>query len=641
MSEGADSPAGPIDLSTSPPIRLGPLELLPARREVRGPDGVRQVIQPRVMQVLVALAKSKGAVVSRDVLVARCWEGLNVGEDATHRAVAKARRVADLVSPRAFEIESIPRVGYRLTLGPHAAAAAGRRRIPWRVAATAVLSLCILGLALAFVLHRSAPNTPAAPVAGAAALKVTVLPFQVLGDSDSELRRFAGGLRAEIVDQLNSSNVGVAEPQAEAAAYEFGGGVERDGGNLVVHIRLDDRRQHVTVWSEEIRNAARNADALQQEVANVVAHAATVATQQDALAKGDPETMGLLIRRTFYALRNSSRTREAEWNDNKLLLAKLPNVATIHANFAIVSGFLAATTASPERAAQLKTMAAAEAAQALRLDPHSDEAYYARYLTYPEVGHWREREAVLLAGLKVAPQSALLTNHYSNFLREVGRLSEAVEFGRRAAAVPPPSANRDATVLLALATAQRTADAEPLATRMRDAYPQHDAAWNARFEALLFARKWAQAQALLAPSADRSGMNEAERGAWIAALRAMSSGGAAEKRKAIAAFTALPLGAEAVLSPHETYEPGERIGMVATLGGQTEAFALASAYLRKNAYADSSFLFWPTLSDFRRDKRFQDLATQVGLVGYWRANAKWADICSAPVPSLPCGEADR
>jgi hypothetical protein len=117
----------------------------------------------------------------------------------------------------------------------------------------------------------------------------------------------------------------------------------------------------------------------------------------------------------------------------------------------------------------------------------------------------------------------------------------------------------------------------------------------------------------------------------------MSSGAAAEKRKAIAAFTALPLGAEAVLPPHETYEPGERIGMVVMLGGQDEAFALASAYLRKNAYADSSFLFWPALSDFRRDKRFQDLVTQVGLVSYWRASGKWPDICGAPVPGLPCG----
>jgi DNA-binding winged helix-turn-helix (wHTH) protein/Tfp pilus assembly protein PilF/TolB-like protein len=645
MIDGADSPAGPIDLSTTPPIRLGPLELLPARREVRGPGGLREVIQPRVMQVLVALAQSKGAVVSRDVLVARCWEGLNVGEDATHRAVAKARQVADLVNPRAFEIESIPRVGYRLTLGPEADAAAsaaisasaGRRRWPWRVGVIAVVGVVVLGLALVFVLRRGAPTTPAAPVASAAALKVTVLPFQVLGDSDSELRRFAGGLRAEIVDQLNSSDVGVAEPQAGAVAYEFGGGVERDGANLVVHIRLDDRRQHVTVWSEEVRNAARNADALQQEVANVVAHAATVATQEDTLAKGDPETMGLLIRRTFYALRNSNQTREAEWNDNKLLLAKLPHVATIHANFAIVSGFLAATTASPERAGQLKATAEAEATQALRLDPRSDEAYYARYLIYPEVGHWREREAVLLAGLKVAPQSALLTNHYSNFLREVGRLGEAVEFARRAAAVPPPSANRDATVLLALATAQRTVDVEPLATRIRNAYPQHDAAWNARFEALLFARQWAQAQALLAPAADRSGMDEAERSAWLAALRAMSAGVVAEKRKAIAAFAALPLSAEAVLSPHETYEPGERIGMVAMLGDEDEAFALASTYLRKNAYADSSFLFWPTLSDFRRDRRFQDLVTQVGLAGYWRASGTRADICGASVSSQPCG----
>jgi hypothetical protein len=87
--------------------------------------------------------------------------------------------------------------------------------------------------------------------------------------------------------------------------------------------------------------------------------------------------------------------------------------------------------------------------------------------------------------------------------------------------------------------------------------------------------------------------------------------------------------------PHETYEPGERIGMVAMLGGTDEAFALASAYLRKDADADSSFLFWPTLTAFRRDERFQGLVARVGLTGYWRWAGRWADVC-ADQSSLRC-----
>src|SRR5580765_8051709 len=111
----ADAAAdGPIELATTAPFRLGALEFAPSTRQVRGPDGVETTAEPRALQVLVALAEAHGAVVSRDTLVQRCWEGRFVGDDAIQRAVAKARRLADLAAPPAFAIESIPRVGYRL-----------------------------------------------------------------------------------------------------------------------------------------------------------------------------------------------------------------------------------------------------------------------------------------------------------------------------------------------------------------------------------------------------------------------------------------------------------------------------------------------------------------------------------------------
>lgn len=626
-SDDTDARPGPIDLAGAPPFQLGPLALSPARREVCVAGGAPQGVQPRVMQVLIALAEARGGVVSRDVLVARCWAGLNLSEDAVQKAVAKARQVAELVHPPAFEIEAVPRVGYRLIASgapdiPADPAFAPRRRgLPGRIGLGVVAGLLVLGVGVGAVVWTPRFRGPAV-ASDAPPLKVGVAPFEVLGASTPELRRVADGLRAEIIDQLNRADVGVVDAQG-AAPYAFGGAVERDGQGLVIRLRLDDRRQHVTVWSDEVRNSTRKTDALQLEAANVVAHAATIATQEDALAKGDPETLGLLIRRTFYALRNSDETREAEWADNQRLLAKLPDVASVHANFAIVSGFLAATTASPERAARLRAMATAEVAAALRLDPKSDEAYLARYLLIPAVGHWGEREAVLRDGLKAAPQSELLTNHYANFLLEVGRLDEAVEWARRAASVTPPSANRDATLLLALATSERTGEADPLADRIRDAYPEHDAAWNARFEALLFRQRWAEAEALLAPSADRSGMDEAERRAWTLALRAMRSGGTSERRKAVAAFLARrPPGAAAIHPPHETYEPGERIAMVAMLGDTDEAFALASSYLRREASADSAFLFWPTTAAIRRDARFRPLMTKIGLTDYWRSRGR-------------------
>ena len=105
---------GRIDLAETPPFDLGGLHVVPASREAAA-GLVRQVVEPRVLQVLVALAEARGETVSREVLVQRCWEGRAIGDDAIQRAIAKARRLAELSEPPGFEIESIARVGYRLT----------------------------------------------------------------------------------------------------------------------------------------------------------------------------------------------------------------------------------------------------------------------------------------------------------------------------------------------------------------------------------------------------------------------------------------------------------------------------------------------------------------------------------------------
>ena len=71
------------------------------------------------MQALVALTEAKGAVVSRDALIDRCWSGRIVGEDAINRCIAKVRRLADLAPHGAFTIETVSKVGYGCSLRTH------------------------------------------------------------------------------------------------------------------------------------------------------------------------------------------------------------------------------------------------------------------------------------------------------------------------------------------------------------------------------------------------------------------------------------------------------------------------------------------------------------------------------------------
>jgi DNA-binding winged helix-turn-helix (wHTH) protein/tetratricopeptide (TPR) repeat protein len=103
----------PIDLATEPPFAIGELQIYPSTHEV-GRDGQREIVEPRVMQVLVALARADGAVLTRDELIFRCWDGRIVGDDAIHRVLSRLRRLTDGIARDAFRVETITKVGYRL-----------------------------------------------------------------------------------------------------------------------------------------------------------------------------------------------------------------------------------------------------------------------------------------------------------------------------------------------------------------------------------------------------------------------------------------------------------------------------------------------------------------------------------------------
>ncbi len=102
------------DLASRPDFQLGFAHVSPSRRSIHGPGG-DALVEPRVMQVLTVLAEARGKVVTREVLFRRCWGSPHVGDDSLNRAIAGVRRLASTVAGYSFEIENIPRTGYRLT----------------------------------------------------------------------------------------------------------------------------------------------------------------------------------------------------------------------------------------------------------------------------------------------------------------------------------------------------------------------------------------------------------------------------------------------------------------------------------------------------------------------------------------------
>lgn len=94
-------------------FRLGDATIRPSIRTLEGKAG-SQTLEPRVMQVLLALADARGTVLTREDLNHICWKDQIVGDDAINRAIKEVRRAARECDA-GFVIETIPRIGFRLS----------------------------------------------------------------------------------------------------------------------------------------------------------------------------------------------------------------------------------------------------------------------------------------------------------------------------------------------------------------------------------------------------------------------------------------------------------------------------------------------------------------------------------------------
>jgi DNA-binding winged helix-turn-helix (wHTH) protein/TolB-like protein/tetratricopeptide (TPR) repeat protein len=249
VTDSADAGVEEINLAREAGFSIGPLGVSPSTREV-GPAGRMESVEPRVMQVLVCLFQASGQVVSRDDLIQRCWGGRIVGEDAINRCIAKARRIADMTETPSFEIETIPRVGYRLNArveqappapaAPSPAVAARKpRRAIW-LAAGAALAVLVGFAAMRFM----APSHPKPWSAGDHRMSFAVLPLTA-GKDDPALADYTATLTGELTAGLSSVQLAHIVPRGTVAATDLSGGPVAVGKRLQVAYLIEGtvRRQ--------------------------------------------------------------------------------------------------------------------------------------------------------------------------------------------------------------------------------------------------------------------------------------------------------------------------------------------------------------------------------------------------------------
>lgn len=276
-----------VNLAREPDFVLGGAEVHPSSREIRFGD-TREMIEPRVMQVLVALARQSGKVVSRDELIHQCWEGRVVGEDAINRCLAKVRRLTERM--RDVMLETVPRVGYRLSEAPRPAASErdrpSRRAIV--IAAGAALLLTTLGV-LGYGIAGKDDH---------ARQRFAVLPFTSL-NSGEEMHLFGKGIGAATAAALNRAGlilVSTAPLPARAennpadvgralgADYVVTGSVRQEGATIRAFARVEQVEGATTIYSRVFEVPMSQKHLLPDLVAKEIAGAlpSTVTSCRDA-----------------------------------------------------------------------------------------------------------------------------------------------------------------------------------------------------------------------------------------------------------------------------------------------------------------------------------------------------------------------
>ena len=138
-------------------------------------DGETVHLEPKVMQVLVALSTEPGEVVTREQLRSIVWPDVFVGDDVLIRAISELRRAFsdDPKLPRT--IETVPKVGYRLIAPVRVAQPVSAIAAPSPVILAATAESTLVEPVLAPVEVRAIPEGMVTQAAGRIPLLVVAL----------------------------------------------------------------------------------------------------------------------------------------------------------------------------------------------------------------------------------------------------------------------------------------------------------------------------------------------------------------------------------------------------------------------------------------------------------------------------------
>lgn len=598
--------APPVRLAHEPTIVLGALMIEPPLRRVSRAGAQEQILQPRTMQVLVALARAGGEILSREDLLATCWPGVVVGDDALNRVIGQLRRLCQQLTGGDLRIETITKVGYRLVSADAERAAA-----------------------------------PAAAAQDGGPL-LAVLPFDNLsGDADflyfsdgvSEeiLMAVAKGTGLRVLGRSSSFQYRGADKSARRIAADLGathvldGAVRRNGDSVRITVELVDCASQRTLWTDRFDRRVADVFALQDEIA---AHVAEALKAQFAPSRSrgpiDPRAYDLYLRARVQGPDFVGFSTPALEEAVALSPEFAPAWALLAFARAIQARWLAQMQAE-HAGARLGVVEAAE--RALALDPTAAHAHLALEIIEPMCGAYAKRLSLVERALAIAPNDPMVLVHMAGLHDVLGYQALAYSYLARAYRLDPRYAAfylpylQEAVGLAREAQATLDRDVE----RWPDVMVLHVVAMRFAIEAQDWPRFEREIAAMPPESLASPIVQALQRGAEQ--IRGWSPRAARDfledlrdqvARSGTAALGGLGFAARQGLTD-AIYEilQGASYDHLYQAGGQLTPGEVSLNVLFTSPYAA-----------MRRDPRFVDLCVKLGLAEYWAVNDHWPDFAA-------------
>jgi len=409
-------------------------------------DGHSVHVEPKIMQVLVALAEHPGMVLSKERILRQVWPETFVSEEVLTRCISELRRVFEDNPREPAYIQTIPKGGYRL-LAPVVTEGADRQTIstswwPRRRRGLAIGAAMLLLGALSFYFINRRPHAESRPrISSLAVLPLTNLS----GDSSQDY--FADGLTDELTTRLaNISALRVisrtsvmhykgSTKTSPEIAHELNvdallvGSVVRSGDKVRINAQLIEARGDKNLWAESYERDLRDILALQADVARTVADQIKIqVTPQEskkvsAAGTVNPEAYDSYLKGNYYWGKFTDASMRKAISYYQQAIDMDPNYALAYVGLA--NAYHELWDAPP---AEIIPKSRAASEKALQLDEGLAEAHsslgWVKWIYYWD---WAGAEEEFQRALLLNPNSSITHGMYAEYLDSMARFAEAAK----------------------------------------------------------------------------------------------------------------------------------------------------------------------------------------------------------------------